>query len=300
MNRREYLQSLLALGLLPFTDMSFLSEGIVQRTIPGTQEKLPVIGLGTWETFDVSAAQKTILTELKETMKVLADKSGKVVDSSPMYGFSEKNVGTISTELGINSQLFMATKVWTRGREQGVAQMNQSLTLMGRKKIDLMQVHNLVDWQVHLKTLREWKEAGKIRYIGITHYQAGAYAEMEKIMKQEKLDFIQVNYNLADREAENRILPLALEKNLGVMINQPLGVGKLFGRVKDKKIPAWAADFDCHSWAQFFLKFIVSNPAVTCAIPGTGNPKHMLDNMMAAYGKLPDAKTREKMIQELN
>ena len=259
-----------------------------------------MIGLGTWETFDVSAAQKTILSELKETMKVLSDKAGKVVDSSPMYGFSEKNVGSISTELGINGQLFMATKVWTRGREQGVAQMNKSLELMGRKKIDLMQVHNLVDWQVHLKTLREWKEAGKIRYIGITHYQADAYAEMEKIMRQEKIDFIQVNYNLADREAENRILPLAQEKNLGVLINQPLGVGKLFARVKDKKVPTWAADFNCHSWAQFFLKFIVSNPAVTCAIPGTGNPRHMLDNMMAAYGKLPDAKMREKMIQELS
>jgi diketogulonate reductase-like aldo/keto reductase len=236
---------------------------------------------------------------LKEVLATLDRKGGKVVDTSPMYGFSEKNVGKLSTDLGINQNLFLATKVWTTGKERGIEQMNNSLSLMKREKLDLMQIHNLVDWKTHIKTLREWKEKGKIKYIGITHYQPSAYAEMESIMNSEPLDFIQVNYNIAERESSERLLPLAQEKKIAVIISQPFGVGKLFRRVQDKKLPSWASEFDCNSWAQFFLKYVASHPAVTCVIPGTGNPEHMLDNIQAAYGRLPDEKQRERMVKEV-
>lgn len=300
MNRRESIQLLAALGLLPLAESWGQSQSnLIRRSIGSKTETLPLVGLGTWETFDVTQSQHALLADLKEVLRVFSEQGATVVDSSPMYGYSEQNVGTISTELKTNSKLFIATKVWTQGKEKGVEQMTRSMQLLKRKQIDLMQVHNLVDWQIHLKTLREWKEAGKVRYIGITHYLEAAYAEMEKIMKSEPLDFIQINYNLADRQAE-RVLALAQEKKLGVLINQPFGYGKLFQQVKDRKLPAWAAEIRCATWAQFFLKFIISNPAVTCVIPGTANPKHVLDNLGAAMGPLPDQKQREKMIAELN
>lgn len=300
MNRRESIQLLAALGLLPLAESWGQSQSnLIRRSIGSKTETLPLVGLGTWETFDVTQSQHALLADLKEVLRVFSEQGATVVDSSPMYGYAEQNVGTISTELKTNSKLFIATKVWTQGKEKGVEQMTRSMQLLKRKQIDLMQVHNLVDWQIHLKTLREWKEAGKVRYIGITHYLEAAYPEMEKIMKSEPLDFIQINYNLADRQAE-RVLALAQEKKLGVLINQPFGYGKLFQQVKDRKLPAWAAEIGCATWAQFFLKFIISNPAVTCVIPGTANPKHVLDNLGAAMGPLPDQKQREKMIAELN
>lgn len=300
MNRRESIQLLAALGLLPLAESWGQSQSnLIRRSIGSKTETLPLVGLGTWETFDVTQSQHALLADLKEVLRVFSEQGATVVDSSPMYGYAEQNVGTISTELKTNSKLFIATKVWTQGKEKGVEQMTRSMQLLKRKQIDLMQVHNLVDWQIHLKTLREWKEAGKVRYIGITHYLEAAYPEMEKIMKSEPLDFIQINYNLADRQAE-RVLAFAQEKKLGVLINQPFGYGKLFQQVKDRKLPAWAAEIGCATWAQFFLKFIISNPAVTCVIPGTANPKHVLDNLGAAMGPLPDQKQREKMIAELN
>ncbi|HEX5170372.1 MAG TPA: aldo/keto reductase [Cyclobacteriaceae bacterium] len=298
MNRRESLRYLAALGVVPlFANWKFIDEEIMKRTIPATGESLPVVGTGTWETFDVDETVTAEMKQLKEVLSILANKGGKVVDTSPMYGFAEKNVGNLSTELGINDKLFMATKVWTTGKERGIEQMNNSLSLMKRDKMDLMQIHNLVDWQTHIKTLRDWKEKGKIRYLGITHYREEAYADMEHIMKTEPIDFIQVNYNIADRKSADRILPLAREKNLAVITSQPFGTGKLFQRVKGKSLPSWASEFDCKSWAQFFLKFIISNPAVTCVIPGTGLPEHMLDNIQAGFGRLPDEKQREMMIK---
>lgn len=300
MNRRESLRYLAALGMMPiFSGWRFLEDDMIMRTIPSTGELLPVVGIGTWETFDVDQSLSAEMKQLKDVLATLHRKGGKVIDTSPMYGFSEKNVGKLSTDLGINQNLFLATKVWTTGKERGIEQMNNSLALMKRERLDLMQIHNLVDWKTHIKTLRDWKEKGKIRYIGITHYQPGAYAEMESIMKSEPLDFIQINYNIAERKSADRIIPLAQEKNLAVITSQPFGVGKLFGRVKDKKLPAWASEFDCNSWAQFFLKYVASHPGVTCVIPGTGNPEHMLDNIQAAYGRLPDEKMREKMVKEV-
>jgi diketogulonate reductase-like aldo/keto reductase len=296
MNRRECLHHLNTLGVLSlgYTGMS-TSRPILQRPIPSTGEKLPVVGLGTWQTFDVSGSSDE-REPLKEVLKTLLSQGGTVVDSSPMYGRSEEVVGDLSTELAVNDKLFIATKVWTNGRENGIRQMNDSFRLMKREKIDLMQIHNLTDWETHLKTLRSWKESGKVRYIGLTHYTQSAHDRLVSILSSEKVDFIQINYNLLDRNAEKRLLPVAQEKGVAVLINQPFESGSLFQRVKGKQLPPWAKDIDCNSWAQFFLKYILSHPAVTCAIPGTSKPHHMLDNMGAAFGRLPDEKLRRQMV----
>lgn len=272
-------------------------ESISKRPIHSTGEKIPVVGLGTWQTFDVSdSASET--EPLKEVLKTLLSKGGSVVDSSPMYGRSEGVVGDLSTELKVNDKLFIATKVWTNGRDNGIRQMNESFRLMKRDKIELMQIHNLADWQTHIKTLRSWKEEGKIKYLGLTHYTDSAHDRLASIMETEKVDFIQINFNMLERNAEKELLPLALEKNVSVLINQPFQSGSLFQRVRGKQIPAWAKEFDCNSWGQFFLKYILSNPAVTCVIPGTSKPHHMLDNLGAGIGRLPTEKQRQEMVRQ--
>ena len=269
---------------------------ITRKTSTG--EAIPVVGLGTWQTFDVGN-QPDALNPLKEVLQTLIDKGGKVVDSSPMYGRSEKVVGDLSTELNLHKKLFIATKVWTSGKDQGIKQMNESFHLLKRSQIDLMQIHNLEDWQTHLKTLRDWKDQQKVRYIGITHYTESAYSSIESILKNHPIDFLQINYNLASRKAEERLLPLAQEKKVSVLINRPFEEGALFNRVKGKELPAWAKEFDCNSWGQFFLKFILSHPAVTCVIPGTSKPHHMADNAMAGIGRFPDKTHRSKMVELL-
>jgi diketogulonate reductase-like aldo/keto reductase len=299
MNRRTCIQTLSALGLLPLTSVAWqTSDTILKRTIPSSGEKLPVVGLGTWQTFDVGESEGE-RTPLKAVLKTLIEKGGSVVDSSPMYGSSEKVVGDLSTEIGLNEKLFIATKVWTSGEADGIQQMNNSFSLLRRKKIDLMQIHNLVDWQTHIKTLRKWKEEGPIRYLGVTHYTESAYSTLEQILKTTPLDFLQINYSLLSRKAEERLLPLAQERKVAVIINQPFEEGALFSRVKGKLLPAWAKEFDCNSWGQFFLKFILSNEAVTCVIPGTSKPHHMLDNLGAGFGKLPSAEHRKRMVELL-
>jgi diketogulonate reductase-like aldo/keto reductase len=254
-------------------------------------EKLPKIGLGTWQTFDVGndAAARA---QLREVLKML---DGNVVDSSPMYGTSETVVGDLVAELGMRERLFIATKVWTRGKEDGIAQMETSFRRLRVKVMDLMQVHNLVDVSTHAKTLLDWKAKGRIRYIGITHYTASAYAEVERALKGGGWDFLQINYSLGERDAEQRILPLAKDLKLRAIINRPFAEGALFRKVKGKPLPPWAAELGIASWAQYFLKWIVSHPAVTCAIPGTGKPEHMRDNLGAGRGALPDDATRKKM-----
>ncbi|HKZ37228.1 MAG TPA: aldo/keto reductase [Chryseolinea sp.] len=297
MDRRYFLQTLSALGLAPLTSGGiFMIDTISKRSIPSTLEKLPAVGLGTWQTFDVGQNERE-RTPLKAVLQTLIEKGGTVVDSSPMYGNSEKVVGDLSTELGLNNKLFIATKVWTRGEQEGIKQMNNSFALLQRQKIDLMQIHNLVDWQTHLKTLREWKEQGKIRYIGITHYTESAYASIEEILKTTSVDFLQINYSMLSRRAEERLFPLAQEKKVAIIINQPFEEGALFNRVKGKTVPEWAKEFDCNSWGQFFLKFILAQAAVTCVIPGTSKPHHMLDNLGAAFGKLPTEKHRDQMLK---
>lgn len=284
------------LGLLSLGNgtISF-QDTVQQRTIPSSGEKLPIVGVGTWQTFDVSDASNE-RTNLKAVLTTLLSKGGSVVDSSPMYGRSERVVGDLSTELGINDRLFIATKVWTSGREEGIRQMNESFQLMKRKHIELMQIHNLVDWQTHLKTLRAWKDQGKIKYIGLTHYTQSAHDRLATILSNEVVDFIQINCNLLDRNAEKRLLPFAQEKGVAVLINQPFESGSLFQRVQGKQLPEWAKEFDCNSWAQFFLKFILGHPAVTCVIPGTSKPHHMLDNMAAGFGTFPTEAQRRKMV----
>lgn len=296
MTRRDCLQQLKTLGALSIGDRWINSaDGILKRNIHSTGEKLPVVGLGTWQTFDVSTSREQ-REPLKEVLKTLLQKGGTVVDSSPMYGRSEEVVGSLSTELNVNDKLFIATKVWTNGKDHGIRQMNDSLRLMRRERIELMQIHNLTDWQTHINTLRAWKDEGKIRYIGVTHYTDSAHDRLVSIIGKEKIDFVQFNYNLLERNAEKKLLPYAQDNGVAVLINQPFASGSLFQKIRGKTLPSWAREFDCNSWAQFFLKFIISHPAVTCAIPGTAKPHHMLDNMGAAFGKLPSDRARQQMI----
>ena len=225
----------------------------------------------------------------------MQEMGGKLIDASPMYGRAEQVIGDLTTDLKLNEQFFFATKVWTTGKQEGIDQMNASLRKMRRKKIDLMQVHNLQDWETHLKTLRDWKTAGKVRYIGITHYTDASHARLEQIVKSENIDFVQFNYSIRSRNAEKSLLKAAKDKGVAVIINEPFEQGALFRAVKGKELPAWAGDYDIKSWAQFFLKYIISNDAVTCVIPGTSDVKHLVDNLGAGEGRLPDETGRKKM-----
>jgi len=263
------------------------------RVLPQGTMKLPKIGLGTWQTFDAgndSAAR----APLREVLKLL---DGNVVDSSPMYGSSESVAGDLIAELKMRERLFIATKVWTSGREDGIAQMEQSFERLRVKVMDLMQVHNLLDVATHTKTMQAWREQGRIRHLGITHYTASAYGEVERWLKTGAYDFVQINYSLAERDAEQRLLPLAAERKVNVIINRPFAGSALFRQTKGKPLPPWAAELGIASWAQYFLKWIVSHPAVTCAIPGTGRPEHMRDNLAAGRGPFPDAADRQRMAE---
>jgi aryl-alcohol dehydrogenase-like predicted oxidoreductase len=271
------------------------SSAMLTRAIPSSGEKLPVIGLGTWQAFDVDLTSDN-RRQLGDVLSLFVKLGGRVIDTSPMYGRAEDVIGELTAALGIRDKVFLATKVWTRGKENGIKSMERSMALLRAKRIDLMQVHNLVDVQTQLATLREWKAQGRIRYLGITHYESGAFADVEKIMRSEKLDFVQINYSLMEREAEGRILPLAQERGIAIIVNRPFGGGDLFSRTRSRPLPDWAAEFDCHSWAQFFLKWIVANPAVTCAIPATDKPHHLEDNVGGGMGRLPDAKMRQRMV----
>jgi len=268
------------------------AERMRTRSIAASGEELPVIGMGTWRTFDTSE-QKALI----EVVRVLLDAGGKTVDSSPMYGRSETTVGEVLRELDATRRAFLATKVWTSGREEGIAQMRESIQRMGR--VDLMQIHNLVDWRTHLKTLRAWKQAGTIRYWGITHYSLSAFEEMESIVRAEKPDFVQLPYSVGVREAEERLLPACAAHGASVLVMRPFEGGSLFADARKRPLPGWAAEIDCESWAQVFLKFILGHPAVTCPIPATSNPAHMADDVRAGFGRLPDEAMRRRIVKEL-
>jgi diketogulonate reductase-like aldo/keto reductase len=267
---------------------------LLERPIPSDGKTLPAVGLGTWRTFDVGASSAE-RDPLREVLRTFAGLGGRVVDSSPMYGAAESVVGDLAADLGITDALFLATKVWTSGRGAGTTQMEQSLRRLRARRLDLMQIHNLLDWATHLRTLRDWKATGRVRYVGVTHYTASGYDELERVLRAEPLDFVQVNYSLGEREAERRILPLARDRGIAVLVNRPFSEGGLFQRVRGRALPAWAAELDCESWAQFFLKWILAHPAVTCVIPATSRPQHLVDNMKAGVGRLPDAAARERM-----
>ena len=269
---------------------------LIPRPVPSTLEPLPVIGIGTWQTFDVGAGAAE-RAPLREVLKAFAAGGGRVLDSSPMYGAAESVAGDLIAELGLRERLFIATKVWTSGRDEGMRQMEESFRRLKVQKMDLMQVHNLVDVSTHTKTLLEWKHRQRVRYIGITHYTSSAYAEVERWLKTKQYDFLQINYSLGERDAEKNILPLARDLGVAVIVNRPFAEGALFRRIKGKSLPPWAAELGIASWAQFFLKWIASHPAVTCAIPGTGKPEHVLDNLAAGRGRLPDAAQRRDMAQ---
>jgi diketogulonate reductase-like aldo/keto reductase len=294
MDRRLLLQALGGLVAGAWCNAgSAQSPRVMTKKIPSTGEELPAIGLGTWQTFDVGS-DETARAPLRETLKLL---NGNVVDSSPMYGSSETVAGDLIAELGMRGKLFMATKVWTSGRDEGIRQMETSFKRLRVERMDLMQVHNLVDVATHTATLKDWKHKGRVRYLGITHYTSSAYPEVERLLTSGQYDFLQINYSLVERESEKRLLPLALDRKIAVIINRPFAEGALFRATKGKALPSWAAALGIGSWAQYFLKWIVSHPAVTCAIPGTGRPEHMVDNLRAGDGVLPDQKTRKRMTE---
>lgn len=295
--RRAALQAAAAL-LLTMPEARSAPAGLITRPIPRSGERLPVVGLGTYQAFDVPR-DRLAQTELQAVLRRFIELGGKVVDSSPMYGQAEAAVGTLATALNAHKSLFLATKVWTSGRAAGIRQMEESLQLMQAKTIDLMQVHNLLDLKTHLPVLRDWKKSGRIRYLGITHYHAGAHAELEKLVKTGDFDFLQINYSLDEPEAESRLLPACADSGTATLINRPFSQAGLFSAVRGRPLPPWCTDFDCSSWAQFFLKWIISHPAVTCAIPGTRRVSHLEDNMQAGIGRLPDAATRRRMAEFL-
>jgi aryl-alcohol dehydrogenase-like predicted oxidoreductase len=256
------------------------------RAIPSTGARLPVIGCGTWLGFDVGGKPHEV-PQRAQVLSALFDSGGSVVDSSPMYGSAEQVVGELLQAAGTRDRAFLATKVWTRGKRSGLEQMERSMALLRTTHIDLMQVHNLQDWRTHLATLRDWKARGRISYIGMTHYTDAAHAELEQVMRAEPLDFVQFNYSIANRAAKQRLLPLAAERGIAVLINLPFGGGKVLQRLRQQPLPGWAQEIGCNSWNQLLLKFVLSQPAVTCVIPGTSRPDHMRDNAGAGSGALP-------------
>jgi aryl-alcohol dehydrogenase-like predicted oxidoreductase len=298
LSRREALAALagLAVGLpLPRRTQA----PMLTRPIPSTGEGVPVVGLGTWQTFDADPAAAAG-GELARVLERFAALGGRVVDSSPMYGRAEAVVGALAARLGLREKLFLATKVWTEGRARGIAQMEESLRRLGVARLDLMQVHNLVDVETHLATLAEWKAAGRVRYVGVTHYQARAFPRLERLLASPALDFVQFNYSIADRAAEARLLPAAAERGVAVLINRPFEGGGLFARVRGRALPPWADEIGCESWGQVFLKFILAAPAVTCVIPATSQVRHLEDNMAAGRGPFPDDAMRRRMAQAVD
>ncbi|RYG30012.1 MAG: aldo/keto reductase [Chitinophagaceae bacterium] len=295
LSRRSALQVMGAGLLLP---MWAQQQTMLTRTIPSSGEKLPAVGLGTWRQFDVgsSASERQPLMQVLKNMHA---KGGMTIDSSPMYARSEQVVGDLANDVGLADKYFYATKVWTSGREEGIEQMESSMRKMRRSQMDLLQIHNLLDWQTHIVTLRKWKEEKKVRYIGLTHYVDSMHEDLEKIIRAEKPDFVQFNYSIRGRNAEKRLLNAAKDNGVAVILNQPFDGGSLFDNVRGKALPSFAAEYGIKTWAQYFLKYILSHDAVTCAIPGTSDPLHALQNMEAMFGLLPDNKTRKKMVEYL-
>ena len=298
MRRREVLQHMglaaaaLATGARGASEAR--EESMLLRPIPSTREPLPVIGIGTWQTFDVgsSAADRA---PLEEVLKAFAEMEGTVIDSSPMYGRSEEVAGDLIAKTKAPMNPFIATKVWTSGKEAGIRQMRDSMRKLRVKACDLMQVHNLLDVDTHLDTLAGWKREGTVRYVGVTHYTASGADAVAELISRRNVDFVQINYSVAERDAETRLLPLCRDKGVAVIANRPFAGGGIFRRVAGKPVPDWAAEIDCASWAQLMLKFIVAHPAITCAIPASAKVEHTRDNMRGGYGRMPDEKTRQRI-----
>jgi diketogulonate reductase-like aldo/keto reductase len=300
--RRAFLSTMGALGVsVGMGQGRVLAESrpLLKKAVPKTGERLPVIGMGSWLTFDVGD-DRGLRDQRRDVLQAFFDDGGAVIDSSPMYGSSQAVIGDALARIANTQALFSATKVWTLMQSRGVRQMEESRQLWGAERFDLMQIHNLLDWEAHLETLMDWKAEGRVRYIGITTSHGRRHDVFEKVVTEQPIDFVQFTYNILDRKAERRLLPLAAERGLAVIINRPFRQGALFEYFQHRPLPGWAATFDCANWAQFFLKFVVSHPAVTCAIPATTRVDHMRENMGAAYGRLPDSEMRERMIRYLD
>ena len=299
--RRSFLQGLAGLGiaLALGPGRADAARAPLTRPIPSTGERIPLIGVGSWLTFDTGAGRGA-LERLQPVLQTFFDHGGRLIDSSPMYGTAERVIGELLPRVNGRGALFAATKVWIYGQALGRRQMEASRSLWGVPRFDLMQIHNMLDWEGHLEVLREMKREGRIRYIGITTSHGRRHDELLQAMQKTDFDFVQFTYGLHDRDAESRLLPLAAERRMAVIANRPFDGGALFGRVQGKPLPDWAAGIDCANWAQLFLKFVVSHPAVTCAIPATSNPAHMLENMVANFGRLPDAALRRRMAQHFD
>ena len=298
-NRRRFCMLLAGLASTPLSSSGIAKAGIqnrqlITKPIPSSAEQLPVIGMGTSRTFDVNNDPAT-LARLGAVLQEFSANGGTVIDSSPMYGAAERVLGELLKAVEAPGKVFAATKVWTDGRESGVRQMARSRQLWGVEQFDLMQIHNLRDWRVHYETISSMKDEGRIRYIGITTSHGRYHDELESILKSHPFDFVQFSYNISNREVERRLLPLAADRGIAVLVNRPFARGSLFRKTRGRPLPDWASDFDCGSWGQFFLKYVVSHPAVTCAIPATSKVHHMVDNMGAGFGRLPDPAMREQM-----
>ncbi|MGE0260696.1 MAG: aldo/keto reductase [Alphaproteobacteria bacterium] len=302
MRRRDVFATIAVAGaalLGSVAAMAAADNPMITRPIPSSgpsnSEMMPVIGLGTWQVFDVGPGDPA-RPALTEVLRALTDAGGHMIDTSPMYGRAEAVTGDLVAEAGLRPRVFLATKVWTGGRDAGIAQMRRSADLLRSPVLDLIQIHNLLDWRTHLATLRRMKDDGRVRYIGITHYTTGSLPELARILAAEPgIDFVQCGYSLETRDAETRLLPVAAERGVAVIVNQPFETGGMFRRVRGRPLPDWAAEFDCASWAQLFLKYLIADPAVTCVIPATAKPEHMADNLKAGFGRLPDAAQRERI-----
>lgn len=300
MNRREACTMLTGTALAVASGAGLAAPpaertAMTTRKVPSSGEILPVIGMGSSNTFDVGGSDAE-RAPLREVLRALVAGGGRIIDTSPMYGRAESVLGDLIAELALRPKLWLATKVWTRGRDAGAEQIAESMRLLRTDRLDLLQIHNLLDWRSHVPTLRALQAAGKLRYAGITHYRADAHADLEQVLRAERFDWVQVNYSLAEREAETRLLRYCQDHDIAVMVNRPFADGAMFERVKGKPLPPWAGEIGCASWGQFFLRFVLSNPAVTCVIPATSKAHHMVDNCAAGTAPLPDPKQRERML----
>jgi len=298
-DRRTAVKLIAAATAVTLTQPGITAAGartMTTRKVPSSGEQIPVIGMGSSDTFDVGDDVAS-RDGLRGVLQSLIDGGGRVIDTSPMYGRAETVLGDLIDELGLDRRLWYATKVWTRGREAGTKQIDESFARLRTRKLDLLQIHNLLDWREHVPTLRALQAAGRVRYSGITHYRADAHTELERVLGEEAFDWLQVNYSLAEREAEDRLLPFCRDRGIAVMVNRPFADGAMFARVRGRPLPGWAEEMGCRSWGQFFLRFVVSHPAVTCVIPATSKPQHMVDNAAAGLAPLPDEQQRRRMAE---
>jgi diketogulonate reductase-like aldo/keto reductase len=296
MDRRSFLAQTVAVAAAALCRPADATGGrMIEKRIPRTGEALPAIGMGSWATFDVGNSEAE-LAPLRDVLKLFVGAGVRLIDTSPMYGRAEAVLGELLASRDA-PRVFMASKVWTDGREAGAAQIARSMALLRVAALDLLQIHNLRDWETHRQTLVELKDQGKVRYIGITHYAVSAHRDLERVIRAADWDFVQLNHSIATRAAEDRLLPLCADRDIAVLANRPFEEGAIFSRVRGRALPSWAADFDCSSWAQYFLKYVISHPAVTCAIPASASALHMADNLAAGNGRLPDARARRQMAQ---